>query len=326
MSSTNSTALLADYLSESRVPQSLVVIILCPVIALCCVNLRLYTRAFLLKRVFWEDYLIVAAMISILLHYTRLSVMALERRLCHVLFVIVVLGYSAMLILSLTRCIPFQAIWMPQIPGANCTNTTTLFLTVQGHSLAMDFIILVAPLFILRHLTIPWPQRVLLIIVVGFGGIACIAGVLRLQVLRLSTTSPDKTWDSFFSAIYGAIEVNLGIACACIVTLRPLFRRWLPGTDEQPQVELEQPRPRRHVVTKDHIPTMDSTLAATTSNDVELALDKNGIAAPSVSERETICASFPTQDKDDISAGSASACSTSSEGRQDSDINGSVPK
>jgi hypothetical protein len=63
MSSANSTAR-QDYLNETRVPQAFVVLIICPVISLSCVSLRLYTRAFLIKRVFWEDYIMVLAMVS----------------------------------------------------------------------------------------------------------------------------------------------------------------------------------------------------------------------------------------------------------------------
>jgi hypothetical protein len=108
--------------------------------------------------------------LAIALRYTRISVMAFERRLCQVLVGIVVVGYVTMLVANLCRCIPFQAIWVPNIPGAKCLDTKTLFYTMQGHTLAMDFIILIVPLFILRHLTIPWRQRVLLVIVAGFGG------------------------------------------------------------------------------------------------------------------------------------------------------------
>jgi hypothetical protein len=158
---------------------------------------------------------------------------------------------------------------------------------------------------------------------------ACIISILRLQVLRLSTTSPDKTWDSYFSAIYAAIEVNLGIFCACIVTLRPLFRRWqwLAGSDaEKPPVELEQPKPRRRVIDKDHIPTIDSTQVATISDDVELSSEENKAAGCSDSSRELITVSSVMVDGDDGCAESTTAVSRSSEGPRDSDMKGSFSK
>lgn len=76
MSSTNSTAL-AD-VNESRAPQGLAIVFVCTAIALILVALRLYTRVFLLKRVFCEDYAIVAAMVG--LEFLRLHSGAASRR------------------------------------------------------------------------------------------------------------------------------------------------------------------------------------------------------------------------------------------------------
>jgi len=52
----------------------------------------------------------------------------------------------------------------------------------------------------------------------------CIISVLRLRTLYPSTTSTNPSWDKVPSAIFGIIEVNVGIACASVVTLRPLYR------------------------------------------------------------------------------------------------------
>lgn len=53
---------------------------------------------------------------------------------------------------------------------------------------------------------------------------ACIISVVRLYTLYPSSTSTNPSWDKVPSAIYGIIEVNVGLSCACVVTLRPLFR------------------------------------------------------------------------------------------------------
>jgi hypothetical protein len=54
---------------------------------------------------------------------------------------------------------------------------------------------------------------------------ACIVAIIRFQTLLPSTTSTDPTWDKLPSALYGIIEPNIGIACACIVTLTPFFKK-----------------------------------------------------------------------------------------------------
>jgi hypothetical protein len=46
-----------------------------------------------------------------------------------------------------------------------------------------------------------------------------------MQTLLPSAHSSDPTWDKVPSVIYAIIEINVGIACAAVVTLRPLYRR-----------------------------------------------------------------------------------------------------
>jgi hypothetical protein len=69
--SSNSTATVN--LSESRSGKVAAVIILCPTLAAVSVALRLYTRFVLGKKRFWEDYLIVLAIVRA--HSTTLASM-----------------------------------------------------------------------------------------------------------------------------------------------------------------------------------------------------------------------------------------------------------
>lgn len=53
---------------------------------------------------------------------------------------------------------------------------------------------------------------------------ACIISIIRMQTL-LPPNSKDPTWEKVPTVIYAIIEINVGIACAAVVTLRPLYRR-----------------------------------------------------------------------------------------------------
>ncbi|KAL8389078.1 hypothetical protein RB595_008805 [Gaeumannomyces hyphopodioides] len=279
--SSNSTDALAYRRNEDRASYGVPITIVCPIIALILVVLRIYSRAFLVRKVFWEDYLIVAAMassisvsvliviafsngngrhyeivsiaeftrlrkispgiyityatthalakLSIVFQYIRICVMNFEKRFCYALFAILSCGFLAFLIAAFLSKIfrgEGDAIWTPNVPGAVCLNATASFTANQVYLIIMDFTILIGPFFILRHLTIPWPQRVLLGFIMSLGATACIVSVLRLQVIYRSTTSTDRTWDAVPSGLYAIIEINVGIACSCVVTLRPLFSRW----------------------------------------------------------------------------------------------------
>ncbi|PVH99330.1 hypothetical protein DM02DRAFT_501660, partial [Periconia macrospinosa] len=210
---------------ESRAGKVTAVAIFTPLLALVLVALRLYSRFVLGKKRFLEDYVIVLAMLSISLQYLRISVMRLEKLLCYVLISIIVLQGSIWCVLSFTLCTPFAAMWNRHIPGAKCVNIPMVYYAGLCLTMAMDFAILLLPVLILRHLTLRWYQKLVIAIVLSFGGLACIFAVLRLTQVRTATKTTDVLWDKAVSTIYGTIEINTGIICSSIVTLKPLFQR-----------------------------------------------------------------------------------------------------
>lgn len=149
---------------------------------------------------------------------------------------------------------------------------------------------------------------------------ACVVSVIRFQFLRLSATSPDKTWDSYFSAIYGVIEPNVGIVCACIVTLRPLFRRWkwLQSDQAESSTRVELPeRPRfRHGI--------HGSGQILSTNDEEAG--QGGITSfvlPSDSKKDLVLSSSTATEKDDITETTAVG-SRGSGGGHEAEVKSSV--
>jgi hypothetical protein len=58
---------------------------------------------------------------------------------------------------------------------------------------------------------------------------ASIASVCRLHALYLISVSSDITWDSSASVYWSSIELNIGILCASLPTLRPFLARVWPN-------------------------------------------------------------------------------------------------
>ena len=108
-----------------------------------------------------------------MLQYYRVTVLPWEKRLCHVIIAALSAGYFAILTIEMIKCVPFAAIWDPaSYPDARCItfNTTVKFYSSQALNIGFDLLILVAPLFILRHSTAPLPQKLLFGIALAFGG------------------------------------------------------------------------------------------------------------------------------------------------------------
>ena len=108
-----------------------------------------------------------------MLQYYRVTVLPWEKRLCYFIIGALSVGYFIILLLEMIRCAPFAAMWDPRsYPDATCIpfNMTAKFFASQALNMAFDLLILVAPLFILRHSTAPLPQKLLFGIALAFGG------------------------------------------------------------------------------------------------------------------------------------------------------------
>jgi hypothetical protein len=57
----------------------------------------------------------------------------------------------------------------------------------------------------------------------------CIISIIRLFTLRAALNTPDPTWDNVPTSYWSVAELNIGILCASLATLRPLLRRIVPG-------------------------------------------------------------------------------------------------
>jgi len=61
----------------------------------------------------------------------------------------------------------------------------------------------------------------------------CIAGAVRSYYSVMVNDSYDPTWGGFDLWTWEAVEVDLGIACACAPAVKPLLIRWFPKIMER---------------------------------------------------------------------------------------------
>jgi hypothetical protein len=66
---------------------------------------------------------------------------------------------------------------------------------------------------------------------------ACVISIIRLHELHRTKDSSDPIWDSGATSYWSVVELNVGILCACLPTIRPFIRKFAPrllGTTTQP--------------------------------------------------------------------------------------------
>lgn len=58
----------------------------------------------------------------------------------------------------------------------------------------------------------------------------CIVSIIRLTEIASVRHSPDWTYDGLAIEFWSMVEVNTGIVCACVMTMKPLLSRLVPGS------------------------------------------------------------------------------------------------
>ncbi|OAL44404.1 hypothetical protein IQ07DRAFT_250802 [Pyrenochaeta sp. DS3sAY3a] len=161
--------------------------------------------------------------ISILMIYLRLAVNATFERLCKGTMALLAVYQLIVIIVVPAQCRPLHKLWdfTGEVEG-HCINANAFYHATSAFHIAMDLWILVLPLKIIIRIPRPPREKIALFVIFGLGVISTIASVIRLQSLRTFTLSNDPFYDSLPINTWSMVEVNIGILCASIPTLKPL--------------------------------------------------------------------------------------------------------
>ncbi|KAH7131876.1 hypothetical protein B0J11DRAFT_565468 [Dendryphion nanum] len=167
--------------------------------------------------------------VSIILQYLRITIDKFVRTACRILMWITLLNCFQTWLTGILTCYPVAKFWDDRIPGG-CVNKPALWYANAAINILQDVSLIILPIFILRKLIIPRKEKISLCIILGLGGFASLASVLRLHALYIVVISEDITWDNPGTATWSAMELNIGIICASLPTLRAFLARYFPST------------------------------------------------------------------------------------------------
>ncbi|ETN43067.1 uncharacterized protein HMPREF1541_02225 [Cyphellophora europaea CBS 101466] len=161
---------------------------------------------------------------------------------------VVNVGGAAFTFLAIFQCIPVAAGYKFPIPdNARCTDIVTLYLSSAPVNIITDIAILLLPMPILTSMRLPKKQKIILVFTFSFGAFVAVVDVVRLAYLQNASTDRlheaqansgtrnpgqldnDFSYDASLSFMWSAVEVHLGIICASVPGLKPLFLRFLPS-------------------------------------------------------------------------------------------------
>ncbi|PVH96847.1 hypothetical protein DM02DRAFT_686861 [Periconia macrospinosa] len=127
---------------------------------------------------------------------------------------------------SIFQCIPVQFFW--GVGEGSCMNRLAFGFANAALGIATDILIFAIPIPSIKSLSMSKTKKIALGVVFSFGGFACVASIIRLKSLYTISISHDISLSAIECVIWSGIEINVGITCSSISTLKPLVRKTFP--------------------------------------------------------------------------------------------------
>ena len=186
---------------------------------------------------------LMATKSAILLLYLRMSAAhPFLKRASWFVLAIVNLSGTVLTFLNVFQCRPVYAAFTNT--KGQCIDLVSMYLSSAPVNILTDIAILLLPLPILTALRIEFRQKVVLVATFIVGGFVAIVDVIRIVYLQnaleierktgLSKASaderpPDFIFEASFTLMWSTVEVSVGLICACVLVLKPLVMKVMPG-------------------------------------------------------------------------------------------------
>ncbi|KAH7080158.1 hypothetical protein BKA63DRAFT_505842 [Paraphoma chrysanthemicola] len=184
---------------------------------------------------------------SIVLQYLRITTEKRIRIVCWTFMCCSNMYYTSIVFVSMFECVPIRSYWDKRIPG-RCISSAGNYYGTAVFNIVTDITLLIIPFFILRHTVMARRQKITLAIILGLGSFATIASSCRIPALYTILNTKDFMWDSAGAAMWSTMELNAGILCASLATLRALIIKLWPRvflTSQESRMSAITPNPSR---------------------------------------------------------------------------------
>ncbi|EMD61100.1 hypothetical protein GGP41_010008 [Bipolaris sorokiniana] len=168
---------------------------------------------------------ITSVKLSVLAFYWRLFEIK-ARITIYIVTAAAIAWCTAILLCVIFNCIPVQAAWDITITGAKCISIRAIYLGGSVPNVCLDLVIVLMPLPHVWRLHAPLAQRIVLAGMFALGTFIAVVSLVRLIIfLQIPiATQGDVTYNFREIILWSIVEVNIGLACACLPSLKPVFQ------------------------------------------------------------------------------------------------------
>ena len=184
---------------------------------------------------------LMATKTSILIFYLRMArdTQRLLRIASYITLAIVNIAGIILTFLNAFQCKPVSSAYATDNSG-KCMSIVTLYLCSAPVNIITDLAILLLPIPVLTGMRLPQRQKTILVFTFTLGIFVTAVDVVRIYYLQQASDTQTLTSSrlgagfdfSYYASpalMWSAVEVNVGIICACIPTLKPLMQQILPS-------------------------------------------------------------------------------------------------
>ncbi|KAL4947640.1 hypothetical protein BDW69DRAFT_190005 [Aspergillus filifer] len=140
----------------------------------------------------------------------------------YVFLVLMLLYYIPAVIIKIRICMPISKFWNEEQSGS-CLDRNAIILADAVVSVISDLIVLIMPLPLTMRLQMSKKKKLRVIGILGAGGLACAASIVRLILIQLTGKSRDATIAFMRVNMFGNAEIAIGVICACLPALSALI-------------------------------------------------------------------------------------------------------
>ncbi|KAI7537592.1 hypothetical protein KC331_g10845 [Hortaea werneckii] len=136
--------------------------------------------------------------------------------------------------LSVFLCTPVQYYWeFPPTTDGHCLDEGIATLAAGALNLAADFLATITPIPLVMRLNMRLKYRIGVSVLFGLGFIVIVAGIVRtFYIWKGLMDTYDETWYAYPLWIAAAVEIDVGVICACAPALKTLFHFSTHNTHE----------------------------------------------------------------------------------------------
>ncbi|KND89041.1 hypothetical protein TOPH_06339 [Tolypocladium ophioglossoides CBS 100239] len=169
--------------------------------------------------------------LTLLFFYVRIFPSPRVRRLLWGTIVFVCLFGVTFVFAATFQCTPIAYYWVrwDREHEGKCLDINAIGWSNAAISIAVDSWMLAIPLWQLTSLRLDWRKKVGVAVMFCTGTFVTVVSILRLRSLvKFGSDTPNPTWDFFDVGIWSTVEINVGIICVCLPSLRLLLVRLFP--------------------------------------------------------------------------------------------------